>query len=48
MSVRMGKWLEDCKELGEDSQEDIPGGPEVGVHRKKLVDYSQLRSVEVG
>ena len=32
--MRMGKWLEDCKELSEDSQEDIPGGPEVGVHRK--------------
>ena len=43
----MGKWLEDCKEVSEDSQ-DIPGGPEVGVHRKKLVDYSQLRSVKVG
>ena len=31
VSVRMGKWLEGCKELSKGSQEDMPGGPEVEV-----------------
>ena len=48
MSVRMGKWLEGCKELSKGSQEDMPGGPEVEVHRKKLADYFHLHSVEAG
>ena len=48
VSVRIGKWLEGCKELSEGSQEDIPGGPEVEVGTKKVVDYFQLRSVEAG
>ena len=48
MSVRIGKWSEGCKELSEGSQEDIPGGPEVDVDRKKVVDYFQLHSVEAG